>query len=371
MFKKTSSKIILGIVLINTIVLIFVSLFAVNRAQDEFKRAVTVEQFLTPNEPQAYVYSSPMRTNTMDGNVRKDFDERFAYTILGGAFVGFLLSIFAGIFFSRLITKPLSHLQQGIKDLKENNKKTPLQKTGEEEFDNVINEFNDLAKELDYQEELRSNLISDVAHELKTPITGLTGQLQGIKDKVFKLDDKRIDMLIKEMNRLNELVNTLNEHTRIKSSLPDLNIVPLNIYEIVNQIYATHEKLLKDKEINFHNEIKEGQVLSGDKNLIMRMIINIIENAIYHSEGKNIYVSMDNSALIIKDDGKGIPQEEREKIFERFYRIEKSRNRKTGGLGLGLSMVKEIAMAHGWEIFVKEIENQNGTQFVIKFESKN
>ena len=365
MFNKTSTKITLGIVVITTIVLIFVSVLALNRAHDEFRAVVSQYDIYTGR----YIRLPPADSDNGPGMVplEKSFNDKFSTAIIIGSIIGVVLSILAGSFYSRILTKPLSLLQEGIVSLKSNGKKKLIARTGEQEFDVVIDEFNDLVKELDYQDELRSNMISDVAHELKTPITSLMVQIQAVKDGILKLDEKRSEILLEEMNRLNDLVDQLNDYTRFKSTLPRLYIEDVNLKDMFERFQAVYQPLLKEKGIKIESNLPDGLVIQGDKKLLTRMVTNIVQNAIFHSEGNLVKISANKEHLSIKDNGKGINTSEIPRIFERFYRVEKSRNKKSGGLGLGLAIVKEIADAHGWKLEVISGNDSEGTEFLIKF----
>lgn len=364
MFRKTSTKIVIGIVVITTSVLVIVSYVVFFRTKDEFRTTVYhystlgngLVEILTPQDDE--------RAPTPFGRAQKDFNDKLTIALAVGAISGVLLSLVAGSIFSKIITRPLNHLKNGIKQLRETNNKTPLSKTGEEEFDDVVDEFNVLVKELDFQENLRNNLIADVAHELKTPITALSGQLQAVRDGVFKLDENRINILISEMDRLTELTDSLNDFTRLQSLLPNIEKTECNLYEIIEEIKVSFEANLLDKKITLINSVPQDFKFTADCNLMKRVLSNLIDNAIFYSEGTTIKVGVDGNKIIVEDDGIGIDDNHRDHIFERFYRVEKSRNRKTGGLGLGLSIVKEVVEAHGGKIYIEPTDK--GTKFVIE-----
>lgn len=261
-----------------------------------------------------------------------------------------------------VILSPLNRLKSGIQKLRENNYKQELDIDGPAEIEVLIQEFNQLARELQRVEELRRDLISDTSHELKTPITGLKGQLEGIKDGVLKADKKRINDLLGQVDRLHELVESLQTYSRLrgKSIKPKLKSIALR--KLVQKIAGQFEPQLTDKKIELQLNINSKLSIQADEDLLTQVLTNLLENALRYSQGDKITISADESQIKFEDNGVGIPKEHLPYIFERFYRVEKSRNRNTGGLGLGLAIVKEIVEAHGWKI---SAQSDKGTTFLI------
>lgn len=279
--------------------------------------------------------------------------------------LGIIGSILIGIFASTIFGKPLKVLGLGINKLKESNYKVKIKETGTTEFDNVITEFNNLSDELQRVEDLRKDLISDTSHELKTPITSLLVQLEGLKDGVVELNENRIETLVEQVKRIDDLVDRLQEYTRLRNRTQKAQIINFRFIQLVDSVISNHNKKIEEKNIKMNLEIEEDYILSADKVLVERVINNLLENALEYSEAKNIFVKANSKEIIFEDDGIGIPDIHRPYIFERFYRVEKSRNRATGGLGLGLSIVKEIIEAHGWKIEVSSHKENRGVKFTI------
>ncbi|MEI7604404.1 MAG: HAMP domain-containing sensor histidine kinase [bacterium] len=366
MFKSTSTKITLSIILITFSLLLFISLFSYIRVQDDFQtfRLFVVNNQMTKQKniivddnPPPYV-ASEIKEKT------DQFNAQLSATIIIAGVIASILCITAGVILGRLITRPLNHLQNGIKSLKNNNYKFDIKKTGEEEFDIVIDEFNSLIKQLDYQEELRKDLISDVSHELKTPVTSLLGQIQAMKDGVLPIDDKRLDTICGEILRLKDLVDKLNEYTSIRSRTMKMTTEPISVKDAAEYASNCFQTQLTEKNIQIEINVAEDKTVNSNKEMLERIFCNLIDNAIKYAECSKITISMENNYISIKDNGKGIDEEHMNKIFERFYRIDKSRNRENGGLGLGLSLVKEMIESHGWKIEATSVKGE-GVEFKI------
>ncbi|MFS8131135.1 MAG: sensor histidine kinase [Candidatus Dojkabacteria bacterium] len=351
-FQTLMFKITVGIVFVTSIILVSISLFAFNSAQNQFQDAST--RLIAPNGDVIFVRSTPPITLE---NIRKDFAEKLENSIVTGGIVGISIALVLGLFFSIIITKPIEKLKEGITHLRNSRYIYKIEQTGEKELDDVIDEFNTLTSELSAQEELRKDLISDVSHELKTPLTSILGQVQGIRDGVFKPDDNRLEVIQKEAERLSSLVNLLQEYTKLRSKTLNIEKSEINLSELVDDIAKSHEKLLEEKKIKLVNNVAKDFKIKADELMLERIIQNLIDNAIKYSKAKEITVSA-NGKIVVSDNGVGVPEADITKIFERFYRVEKSRNRSTGGLGLGLALVKEMVEVHGWEI--KAINNNDG-----------
>lgn len=359
-FSKTSVKIFAGIFLITAIVLSYVSFFAIVTAQSEFQSATV--RFIDGNL--FLVRQSPVAPVEL---IRQQFNDSLFNTLLFAGALGLLMSLIAGILFSIIITHPLRVLREGIANLKKNKFKGKLPKTGESEFDEVIDEFNELASELEYQETLRKDLISDVAHELRTPLTSITGQIQGMIDGVFPTNVERLQSTQNDIQRLNHLIDMLYEYTKLRTNISKRKPTTFKLFDFFTNILMSLEKRLQDNGIELELNIEKELELTTDEFLFERIILNILDNSIKYSKGTKITITADQSYLSISDDGVGIPSEDLNKIFERFYRVEKSRNRSTGGLGLGLSIVKEITESLGWDIEAKNNKDKKGISFIIKF----
>lgn len=357
--SKTSVKIFAGIFMITAIVLAYISIFAITTAQSEFQSATI--RFIDGNL--FVVRQSPVAPIEV---IRKQFNDSLFNTLIFAGALGLLMSLIAGIIFSIIITQPLRQLRLGISDLKKSKFKNKLTKTGESEFDQVIEEFNDLASELEYQETLRKDLISDVAHELKTPLTSISGQIQGMVDGVFETDKKRLESTLNDVQRLNHLIDMLYEYTKLRTKISDVNLKKVTIHKLADGIFKSNESRFKENNIIFKNELDKNFVIKTDEFMLQRILLNIIDNAIKYSKGTVIKIYTQDSKIIIEDNGVGIPETDLKKVFERFYRVEKSRNRQTGGLGLGLAIVKEMVEVLGGEIECTNNVDNKGVSFIIK-----
>ncbi len=221
-------------------------------------------------------------------------------------------------------------------------------------------------------EKIRSDFVSNVTHELKTPLTSIKGFIETLKDsdkldkktklkfyEIIELETERLSNLINDMLTLSEIETTTGEHKSFK------------VEEVIEEVVELLNNIAEEKNIRLEVESFDNNVyLKGDKNRFKQMLINLIENGIkYNNPGGFVFIKYkkekDILILNVIDDGIGIEEGEIERLFERFYRVDKSRDRGRGGTGLGLAIVKHIVKSLNGKIFINSKINE-GTTFLIK-----
>ena len=227
------------------------------------------------------------------------------------------------------------------------------------EIKELIKEFNKLTSELERIEKLRADLVSDVAHELKTPLTKVRGQVEGIIDGVYKSSESHLNKILSNLDQLEYLVEKLQELTEIQAGKIKLVKKNIQLSELVENVISGYT----GKDIEFAVDIPEKLKLRADKNRLTEVLDNLVNNAYKFTETGTISITAEEDRIIVKDTGRGIPKKDLPYIFERFYRVDKSRSKDTGGLGLGLAIVKELVEVHGWEIKVRS--SKKGTTFTV------
>lgn len=237
------------------------------------------------------------------------------------------------------------------------------------EVDDLIRSINNLAGSLNNQEELRKRLTIDIAHELRTPLTSVQAHLEAIIDGIWEPSPERLNSINEEVSRLVGLVNQLRKLSKFDMEIDKLEITETNTKELIKNIILNLQGSALDKNINIKYELEDINI-KLDKDKISQVIFNILSNSIrYTNENGNISITsykIENKFIIlIKDNGIGIPKEDLKNIFERFYRVDKSRSKLTGGIGVGLTISKAIVNAHGGNIFV-ESELGKGSEFTLE-----
>lgn len=281
--------------------------------------------------------------------------------------------IMISIIISRSIAKPISKVSKMTKYIGEGNYKNKLNyKSNIMEIDDLINSINKLSNELNDQENLRKQLTGDIAHELRTPLTSIKGHLDAIIVGIWEPTNERLNSINEEVKRITNLVDELRKLAKFDSGKDNLNKEIVNLKNYIKSIAYNYEGKALEKNIVIKYQLENIEALI-DKEKFAQVIINILSNAIKYNNGNNaIYIKVfkkNNSINIsIKDSGIGIPKSEYKNIFERFYRLDKSRGANEKGAGVGLTIAKSIVNAHGGEIEVYS-EINKGSEFIISLPS--
>jgi two-component system, OmpR family, sensor histidine kinase BaeS len=284
-----------------------------------------------------------------------------------------LLSFIMSILFSRKLTEGFQKLSLGAKSLKQHQLdiEIPLDDLSEEMKELAIS-FNELAKSLAKEERLRKQFTWDLAHELRTPLATLRSQIEAYQDGIWEPTPQRLQQSHEELMRLVRLVNELEKLLAAENPQIRLEKVSLEPSKLLLRMYEAFSLSFKQKGVELL--VKPADLVSGfegDRDRVIQILTNIINNALkYTPEGNSVTLSVvesdDMVGFSIEDEGTGIPEEDIQHVFERFYRGDKSRDRKTGGIGIGLSIVKALVDAHHGKIHIKS-QLGNGTNVTILF----
>ncbi|MDR0840096.1 MAG: two-component sensor histidine kinase [Christensenellaceae bacterium] len=237
------------------------------------------------------------------------------------------------------------------------------------ELHNLVSAINHLANALGNQEKLRKRLTADVAHELRTPLTTLGSHLEAMIEGVWEPTPERLRSCHEEILRLGKIVEDLERLERAESDNLKLCKAPVDLLALMRGVGDAFAGELLGKGLRLAVEGRPT-VLAADKDRLSGVLTNLLSNAVkYTPQGGAIFARIQDfpqeSVLILEDTGPGIPEEELPFIFERFYRADTSRNRKTGGAGIGLAIVKSVVLAHGGQILA-ENRAEGGCRFTLR-----
>lgn len=287
--------------------------------------------------------------------------------IIGIISIGSIIII--SIIISKSIANPILKVSKMAKLIGEGNyKKEVSYKSNIREIDDLISSINKLSNELKEQENLRKQLTEDIAHELRTPLTSIRGHLDTIIAGVWQPTNERLISINEEVIRITNLVDKLRKLAKFDKEKNNLNKEIVDLKKYIKSIAYNYEGKALEKNIIIKYKLEDIKALI-DKEKFAQVIINILANAIKYNNGNNeIYIrsfKKDNNIVIsIKDYGVGIAKSEQKNIFERFYRVDKSRGANEKGMGVGLTIAKSIVNAHGGEIKVYS-EINKGSEFII------
>lgn len=284
-----------------------------------------------------------------------------------------ILALAFSMLFSSRLTAGLKSLSAAVVELTKHkqNVRVPLDNLSEEMKQLGI-AFNELAMSLEKEERLRKEFTGDLAHELRTPLATLRSQIEAFQDGIWEPTPARLGQSHSELMRLVRLVNELEKLLAAENPQIRLNKTELEAGKLLASIQNLQTPIFKQKGVNLVVKSTEQDIFfKGDLDKVTQILTNVVNNALkYTPEGGTVKISSviedEMGGFQIKDEGIGIASQDLPHIFERFYRGDKSRARKTGGVGVGLSIVKALVDAHKGIIKV-ESQLDKGTTFTILF----
>jgi len=299
-----------------------------------------------------------------------DFRTSFNEALLYAALTAMLTAMGLSFLFSRSVVAPvlaMSHATQRIADGRYDER---VQAIGQDELAQLALRFNQMAEKLDQVETMRRQLIGDVSHELRTPLTAIKGSMEGLMDGVLPTNDETFSKIHAEADRLNRLVDDLQELSRVESHTYQLDFCSLDVSSLIQTVTKRLAPQAESKRISLDLELTPGlPPILADEDRAIQILTNLTGNALrYTPEGGDVTISAkrinDEVQISVRDTGIGIPSEHLSHIFDRFYRVDKSRSRQNGGgSGIGLTIVRVLVEAHGGRIWVESDGEGRGSAF--------
>ncbi len=276
-----------------------------------------------------------------------------------------------GVITARGITAPLDNLAQAAKAIAAHDLGSRVEVRGSTEIKAVAQSFNEMAAALEQAETLRSNLLADVAHELRTPLAVIQGNLRAILDDVYELDKAEIARLYDQTRHLSRLVNDLHELAQAEANQLHLDLTGLDLGILATEIAAIYEPIAQSANTELRTRISEGlPIIQGDRARLTQCLQNLLNNAMQHTpSGGIVTVTLEADSetlkLSVADTGVGIPPGHLPRVFARFYRVDPARTREIGSAGLGLAITRAIIESHGGEILVESEGEGKGSIFSV------
>lgn len=290
------------------------------------------------------------------------------WAVLWGALLGIFLAAVITFFWSRGISTPIKSLANAARNMAKGDFTQHVKVKSKDEIGELAKDFNYMASELENNDKLRRNMVADIAHELRTPLTNIRGYVEGIRDDVIKVDNESKEFLYDEVLLLTRLVEDLHELALAESGEMKLSLETNDIRDIADMAVKALYPQIITKKLDVKLQLSEEPALAQvDRHRIAQIFRNLLVNAIHFtSEKGTITVSVEKNdgriEAAVSDTGSGILPQEIPYIFERFYRVDKSRARASGGTGLGLTIARRLVEAHGGTIGV-ESELGKGSKF--------
>lgn len=307
----------------------------------------------------------------MLGAAERTFVESYHKSLwwIGFLFAG--MGLVVSYFLSGNITRPLRQLSQAAEKIRQGHLKQEVPVETQDEVGQLAAVFNQMSAELAANESNRQEFLANIAHELKTPLAVLQGHLESMLDGVEDPEPEKLFSMQEEVMRLTRLVGDLRDLSLAQVHQLELHLQPVDLGEKAERAAELLEPLLEEKRLHFvKNMAPSLPVRQLDADRVNQILYNLITNAIrYTHPGTAILLQTEpvgkRVRLTIADEGPGIAPEDLDHIFEQFYRGDKSRNRASGGSGIGLSLAKSFAEAQGGTIIARN-RKEGGAEFVVE-----
>lgn len=280
----------------------------------------------------------------------------------------------AGVILARRLSAPIAKTTEITREISEGNYAIRFESNVRtQELSRLSEAVNHMAFNLETQENIRRQLTSDVAHELRTPIANVSSQLEAIIEGVWEPTTERLQSCYDELGRISDMISDLEKLRQIENENMILHKEAVDLLELSRTVSMAFEPEMDRKQLTC-TVGGDSAVVLGDPKRLHQVIANLLSNAVkYSAEGGHIQVRIQDGAktasLRVEDRGIGIAKKDQSLIFERFYRTDRSRNRKTGGAGIGLTIARAIVQAHGGKIAVESKEGY-GSKFIVTLPKK-
>lgn len=298
----------------------------------------------------------PLRTPYLGQPRELEFIERTNLTLLYGALIGAVIALLLGVFLSRTLTRPIRELTQATHAVSEGDLSQQVPVRSNDELGELAQAFNKMSAELSRSVNARKQMTADIAHELRTPLSLILGHAEAVHDGVLPPTRENFEIIREEAARLEHLINDLR--TLSLADAGELSIQRQNIepQRLIQEVASLYQYRAQSKNITFTLDVAAHLPnIEVDPGRMTQVLTNILDNALRHTpEGGMIILSAketdDQVELSIHDSGSGLSPDDLDRIFERFYRADPSRQREDGGSGLGLAIAKSIVQAHGGQL---------------------
>lgn len=313
----------------------------------------------------------------MENDLFNNFRNAVNESLIISAIAASIAAVVVSIFVSRQVIAPIRRIMlasQRIADGKYDERvqipETPIGR-GLDELGQMSVSFNQMADKLEKAEDLRQQLIGDIAHELRTPLSTIKGYMEGLMDDVLPAGDETYLQVHQEAERLQRLVDDLRDLNRVEAGVINLEKKPEIVKDLVEETVKRLERQFEEKGVAIELDLDDDlPQITIDSDRIGQVLLNVIGNSLqYSTPGGTVTISAEESDqhvhLSIKDTGSGIAKDDLPKVFTRFFRVDKSRSRVGGGSGIGLTISKHLVEAHGGNITAESDGLGKGSIFTI------
>ncbi len=303
--------------------------------------------------------------------IHRMFLSSIHYYLIWASLAALFLAFILSYLLTRKVLKPLSQMSAVSRDIAAGDFTVRVDIESSDEVGQLGKSFNSMADSLEHIEQLRKNMVADVAHELRTPLTNLRGYLEAVNDQVIAPSTDTLKLLEKETMRLVKLVDNLQQLSRAEAARLYLKRENLIISDQIEDLLPLYRPALEEKHIKVAKNFPEdAAVVHADRDKFLQAVRNLLDNSVKYTlvngdisissrrDGRRTEVRFCNSGPVI-------PQADLPYIFERFFRIDRSRSRDVGGAGIGLAITKELIEAHGGRVGAESADGRTCIWFSL------
>lgn len=316
------------------------------------------------NESIGYVYAIAPYYSTISA-----FATQIGLLFIGAAILAFFLAFLMAYFLAKRQAAPLQQMALVTRQYAQGDFSERIEVKGSDELAQLAGALNEMADALSILEESRQNFVANVSHELKTPMTTIGGFIDGILDGTIPQKDQKkyLKIVSKEVRRLSTLVVTMLTLSKIEAGEEKLHYSDTNLRQMLFQALLSFEKAIEEKGYTIKGfDTMPNIKAQVDEKMLFQVAYNLFDNAVkFTNPGGVIRVDMSEQEgkvlIAVSNTGKGIPKEELNRVFERFYKLDKSRSEHVKGVGLGLNLARNIVRLHGGELTARNVPEQYTT----------
>ena len=298
------------------------------------------------------------------------FQRASFFALAVAAIAAVLLATIAGVAFARGLTRPIDRITAAAGALRAGNRDARSQVVGEDAIGVLGRTFDEMADAIEADRELERRLTADVAHELRTPLQAIQATVEAMQDGVLPADEERLGIVVDETRRLGRLADGILELTRLERGSVAMRTDILDVAAPVRVAIDAHRILFDVSDLTISEEVVDGLRVRGDADRLTQAVGNLLANAARYTPERGhvtvrVFAEEDRAVIEVADTGVGISEDDIGEVFKRFWRADGARDRSTGGLGIGLAVVKEIVERHGGSVSAKRREG-GGSVFAIR-----
>jgi two-component system sensor histidine kinase BaeS len=293
------------------------------------------------------------------------------YAISLAAVIAVALSSAAGLIYARRLVKPIEQVTEAAGELRSGNQSARTQMSGHDEIGLLGKTFDEMADAIEADRELERRLTADVAHELRTPLQAIQATVEAMQDGVLPMDEERLSTVRDETVRLSRLADGILELTRLERRAVPMRMSRIDLAEVARTAVDAHRALFESCDLVLSLDVASGVWIEGSHDRLVQAVGNLLSNAArYTPRGGQVMVAVraegEEAVVEVADSGPGIDEEDLEHVFQRFWRADEARNRASGGLGIGLAVVKEIVERHQGTVCARR-RAEGGSIFALRF----